>query len=117
MIIIFSTSYNHAQYPFKYFHIPDKVCNGIGHDYNDYFRGCCTTSNLCGINQGDCDSDDECSGNLVCGTNNCPSPFPSNADCCENPQPGNLLVHNDLLTSMAKGVPVLVQNSILISIF
>ena len=63
----------------------DCGCNGIGYGYNEYYRNCCSEINLCGINQGDCDSDDQCDGDLVCGNNNCPSPFPSNADCCKNP--------------------------------
>ena len=35
--------------------------------------------------EGDCDLDDECAGNLLCGSDNCyitDSSFPSNADCC-----------------------------------
>merc|ERR1711992_526723 len=59
------------------------VCNGIGFPYDPYFRECCSSSKPCGLNEGDCDKDSECSGSLVCGKNNCPSPFPSNADCCE----------------------------------
>ena len=62
----------------------DKVCNGT-----DYDSECCSSSKKCCIDQGDCDSDFECVGALVCGSNNCPSPFHSNADCCENPNPGN----------------------------
>ena len=61
-----------------------KVCNGI-----DFDSECCSTCEKCCINQGDCDSDNECSGALVCGEDNCPSPFPPYADCCENPGPGN----------------------------
>ena len=60
------------------FFILGNVCNGIvGDSYT-----CCSSSNQCGPNQGDCDSDSECSGNLVCGTDNCNSPFPTDADCC-----------------------------------
>ena len=45
--------------------------------------GCCSSSNPCGANEGDCDSDNDCSGNLKCGFNNCAgSQFPSAADCC-----------------------------------
>ena len=44
---------------------------------------CCSSSKPCGLSQGDCDSNNECSGNLVCGKNNCQPPFPSDADCCE----------------------------------
>ena len=43
---------------------------------------CCSSSNPCDLNQGDCDNDSECSGDLVCGKDNCPFPFPSDADCC-----------------------------------
>ena len=58
--------------------ISGEVCNGIlGDAYT-----CCSPSNQCGPNQGDCDSDSECSGSLVCGTDNCKAPFPSDADCC-----------------------------------
>merc|ERR1712224_643435 len=52
-------------------------------------------SNLCAVNEGDCDNDDECAGDLVCGINSCDSTFnagfdknnkkffPSGqADCC-----------------------------------
>ena len=28
-------------------------------------------SRLCGEGEGDCDADDQCSGQLECGTNNC----------------------------------------------
>ena len=47
---------------------------------------CCTTSNTCEIGEGDCDSDSECTGNLVCGTDNCLSVFghsPPDFDCCK----------------------------------
>ena len=35
---------------------------------------CCARNgvNLCSINEGDCDSDLDCEGSLVCGDNNCP---------------------------------------------
>ena len=75
-----------------YISISEKVCDGIGGNYNDVFQECCSSSHLCDINQGDCDSDSECKGNLVCGSNNCPSPFPSTADCCKSPNPGNFSV-------------------------
>jgi len=46
---------------------------------------CCTTSNLCGIGDGDCDSDDQCQDDLLCGSNNCDTSlgFGPNWDCCE----------------------------------
>ena len=50
------------------------------------FWSCCTTEHRCGINQGDCDSDNECEGTLTCGIGNCAGHlFPDNADCCQEP--------------------------------
>ena len=45
---------------------------------------CCTTTNQCGIGEGDCDNDSQCSGSLKCGTDNCDTAvgFPSAYDCC-----------------------------------
>ena len=44
----------------------------------------CTIENLCGVNEGDCDSHDVCLEGLVCGLNNCPNSlgYDSKADCC-----------------------------------
>ena len=47
---------------------------------------CCSESNTCDIGEGDCDKDSECTGNLVCGTDNCYSIFGHGSktlDCCE----------------------------------
>ena len=74
--------------------ISDKVCNTIGDDVYD----CCSSSNQCGPNEGDCDFDSDCSNNLVCGSNNCPLPFPIDADCCKCPS--NLVVHVDKCVGM-----------------
>ena len=46
---------------------------------------CCSSSNPCGIFEGDCDGDQDCAGNLACGLNNCPDFFSSGADCCYEP--------------------------------
>merc|ERR1712110_779379 len=45
---------------------------------------CCSSSNQCGKGEGDCDNDSDCSGNLICGTNNCDTSkgFGSGYDCC-----------------------------------
>jgi len=44
---------------------------------------CCTSSNLCGINEGDCDDHSDCKEGLVCGENNCEGPsFQGGDDCC-----------------------------------
>jgi len=32
---------------------------------------CCTDSNPCEVGQGDCDTDDQCAGDLLCGKDNC----------------------------------------------
>ena len=39
--------------------------------------------------KGDCDSDSECEGDLLCGANNCVGPlFDSQDDCCYRPNSG-----------------------------
>ena len=54
-------------------------------------RECCSVRALCELGQGDCDHDNECAGDLVCGINNCGSEFLwSKADCCMK-KPGNCL--------------------------
>ena len=44
----------------------------------------CTVENPCGVNQGDCDSNDACLDGLICGLNNCPASlgYDSEFDCC-----------------------------------
>ena len=54
-------------------------------DGTNYDSECCSVAVPCAINEGDCDKESECQGNLICGSNNCPAPFPSEADCCESP--------------------------------
>ena len=57
--------------------------------------GCCTSSNPCGLGEGDCDDDSECSGSLICGGpngnegDNCDTSlgFESAWDCCVYPTP------------------------------
>ena len=61
----------------------DKICRGGEH--------CCNRGklNLCGIGEGDCDTDNDCSGVLMCGKNNCMKWRPAGGrwdeedDCCE----------------------------------
>lgn len=43
---------------------------------------CCKSWSPCRENEGDCDSDEDCFGDLLCGSNNCQSNFPHDADCC-----------------------------------
>ena len=44
----------------------------------------CTFGNPCAVDQGDCDTHDECQDGLNCGSNNCPDylGFHSEFDCC-----------------------------------
>ena len=39
----------------------------------------------CGIGEGDCDDDTDCSDNLICGNSNCGANFHPLADCCKEP--------------------------------
>ena len=46
---------------------------------------CCTPGQPCWLWAGDCDSDSDCVGDLVCGTDNCHQMYPgvpSTSDCC-----------------------------------
>ena len=47
---------------------------------------CCSPSFPCGANEGDCDTDADCAGNLICGFDNCNAMglgFPNDQyDCC-----------------------------------
>ena len=43
---------------------------------------CCTPSSPCGQGKGDCDNDDDCAGDLVCGKDNCGR---GALDCCVRP--------------------------------
>ena len=44
---------------------------------------CCQPDSQCGLGEGDCDDDNDCSGALVCGTNNCAAGR-AELDCCES---------------------------------
>ena len=45
---------------------------------------CCTPSNPCEVNEGDCDRDADCVGSLRCGVNNCIRQSPFLACTCKN---------------------------------
>jgi hypothetical protein len=49
---------------------------------------CCRSSAQCAVGEGDCDSDTDCAGRLVCGEDNCDQSrdiFDLSDDCCEKP--------------------------------
>merc|ERR1711936_395533 len=51
-------------------------------------RPCCTPESPCPEGEGDCEIDNDCAGNLVCGNNNCKqfgSFFHEKDDCCVKP--------------------------------
>ena len=51
-------------------------------------KSCCNKkAEKCGENEGDCDKDSHCKAGLKCGTDNCPSGFPSDYDCCYKASP------------------------------
>ena len=53
-----------------------------------YNNECCSIDEPCGVGEGDCDLDEECHGDLVCGKNNCRrdgTGFTVFSDCCELP--------------------------------
>ena len=52
-------------------------CNGT-HEQTEH---CCSSTNLCTVNQGNCEVDSDCIGNLQCGKNNCNSNFPNGTNC------------------------------------
>ena len=51
---------------------------------------CCTKKEPCWLGEGDCDDDDHCVDDLLCGTDNCDVRlgFLKEADCCTD-QKGN----------------------------
>ena len=52
----------------------------------------CTAENPCGLDEGDCNYDNECQPGLKCGTNNCPVHlfYHSSIDCCYKQDECNL---------------------------
>ena len=55
-------------------------------------EGCCTKHEPCEVNEGDCDSDEDCMGDLLCGQANCDADkfgYKSKTDCCYEPK-GNI---------------------------
>ena len=69
------------------------------------WTNCCTEENPCKAGDGDCDNDDQCDGDLVCGTNNCvrnnPNfyyyDFGSDSDCCVESGSGSGCKHHGMV--------------------
>merc|ERR1711974_515505 len=61
------------------------ACNPV--TWEKFSWACCTKKDPCYVDEGDCDNDNECAGDLVCGKNNCPDTFTvrrgkNRSDCC-----------------------------------
>ena len=71
----------------KFRKIPFHLIFSVG-TYCNGGNSCCTPTNPCPKNQGDCDTDNDCKGNLICGKNNCPKNTGHSTydDCCYNPE-------------------------------
>ena len=57
--------------------------------WESYDKECCSLEEPCGLGEGDCDIDDECARDLVCGKDNClrnGSGFNRKSDCCALPR-------------------------------
>ena len=61
---------------------------------------CC--DGQCGIGEGDCDSNSDCAGNLLCGSNNCIGlTFDGNDDCCYVSMRSFRRIYKELLEAQA----------------
>ena len=49
----------------------------------DNSEDCCSSINLCGHNQGNCKTDEDCQGDFTC-EDTCPDGFPDGYKCCKN---------------------------------
>ena len=72
---------------------PDPIVDICSLPYMKCFgnwTGCCTNDHPCNLGDGDCDSHDQCLGNLACGQNNCNLDlgfeFTDDSDCCTSPK-------------------------------
>ena len=65
------------------------------------------------MGHGDCDNDSECSGDLVCGTDNCQDFNPvaqRTADCCKDPASVTTTTYPNI-TSIAVSGKMLITNN------
>jgi len=102
-----------ASYPNRTRAYPDRIDDGCGADnpngIEDGNNNCCSPSNPCSANHGDCDKDEDCAGSLVCGWHNCPWKMQLNGstgqdDCCWSPfLPGAGVAKHGAHTMKPKG--------------
>ena len=86
-------------------------CNWTGTTIAETWE-CCSSENgsQCGIQEGNCYSDDDCFWHLECGTGNCQdqnplSDFPISSNCCYDPIPSKIL-QSDIKMEEVKGFGV-----------
>ena len=77
----FSSIHNFLHFAMRHSVLCIVGCDGTQSDVDS----CCTTNNLCGLEQGNCEDDSECIYELICGTNNCGANFPKGTNCCRKP--------------------------------
>ena len=77
---------------------------------NTDYTYCAKEGILCKEGEGGCNSDSQCEGSLVCGTNNCPS-GPNDLDCCSGKENRTFLAlqKNELvhLAQTSSDIPLL----------
>ena len=67
---------------------------------------CCSSASPCTFNEGDCDTNEDCIGDLVCGISNCiGSKYPPNVDCCTSESKGTKLALSNLVGLISIFVP------------
>ena len=79
-------------------------CNPSDSSWTGYSESCCSSANPCGVQQGGCSSDNQCSGQLVCGTNTdnqCGGSFTTSQKCCHQKGTYNQLKHTIIKNSFA----------------
>jgi len=71
---------------------------------------CCSADRPCHVGQGDCDTHDQCSGDLTCGIDNCDRKsfpgFDATDDCCEEPASIRVVVRSATMSKVVPGAVV-----------
>ena len=63
-------------------------CEPLNFCWKGYNSSCCTSDAPCGYRQGGCSNNNQCSGQLICGTTDCGSGFDTTSlgqKCCHYP--------------------------------